>query len=279
MRLIAGLLRGWAACGGATVVALSLALGAVTGCSTPSRTRIEQGSQVTTGSAPYDAFFQEVLATHEETREAETLASGARAGLSRSLGLQEAASREVVLDAARARAAKLREEGVLLHLQLTPEVKVVRAGGKKGLDDDGKEILDALEASAKGGLSVSKQLDQLASRVTELERKRAELDQELSMAFASAPSSQRREVQRELDAAGKVLAEAKEGTDLQAALVSKFVLDLAIAVETGASPGEARGDTKRSGARPTGRPAPRRGGPPAAQPPPKPAGGSDDFEF
>lgn len=266
----------------AALAALALATPACFLFSSTPLTEIEQGRTMTTGKAPYDSFFQEVRAAHEEASKAESQAQGARAGLSRALGLAESADAAAALDAARARAAKLKDGGVLLHLQITPEVKVVSAVGKKArLADEDKGVLTAVEESAKSSLTASKQLMALAGRAAELDRKRASLEQELGTAFADVSGAQRHDVQRELDAAGRLLSEARGAGDLHAALTSKFVLDLAVAVETGAAAGAPRDGKKRpagggAAARPAGgRPA---GAPPAQPPKPKPAGGGDDFE-
>lgn len=270
----------------AVLAALALATPACFLFSSAPLTEIEQGRTMTTGKAPYDTFFQEVRAMHEEASKAESQAQGVRAGLSRALGIAESASSAAALDAARARAAKLKDGGVLLHLQITPEVKLVSATGKKGkLADEDKGVLTAVEESAKGSLTVSKQLMDLAGRAAGLDKKRASLEQELEAAFADASGAQRRDVQRELEAAGRLLSEARDAGDHHAALTSKFVLDLAMAVETGAAPGATRDEKKRPGGRPAGgasaaRPAGGRpaGTPPAQPPKPKPAGGGDDFE-
>ena len=264
------------------VVALSLAAPA---CGPVPLTQVELGQPLSTGRPAYDALFKDVHAAHEETEKAEPRVAAARAGLRSALGLGEGASAEETLTAARAKAAKLKEGGVLLHLQITPEVKVVSAVGKKdgfGAEDEG--VLKALEASVKGSLGVSKELSALVDRAAELEKKRATLEQEVPSAFAAETGARRRELQRELEAAKRLLAEAREVGAQQAALSSKFVLDLAIAVETGAAAAAAQaepGKKKRPGARAPGR-QPGRGAPPAGRPPapapsPKPAGG-DDFE-
>ena len=84
--------------------------------------------------------------------------------------------------------------------------------------------------------------------------------------------------------AERVLAEAEDLGRKHAALASKFALDLALALETGASGGDGKRPGKtaaKPGRRgpPSGRPpaAPPAGAPPTPPPPPKPAGG-DDFE-
>jgi hypothetical protein len=268
----------------AAAIALALAAlpAALTSCIVTPTSQIEQGQAISTGNEAYDAFLQAVRATREEAIKAEAQAADARAELCRSLGLEQGASAAATLEAARARAAKLREGGVLLHLQITPEVKLIRASGRAKIDDADQGVLTAVEESAKSSLAVSKQLSGLADRAAELEKKRSALEQETEAAFADASGARRRDVRRELEASARVLAEAANAGDKQAGLASKFVLDLAVAVETGAGAGP-RAPAGRPSARPRGGGKPARTGAgtpttkPAQPPKPKPAGG-DDFE-
>jgi hypothetical protein len=265
----------------ALALALAASHAALAGCITTPTTKIEQGQVMTTGKEAYDTFFEAVRTTREEAMKAEAQAAEARAALCRSLGLTPDASADATLEAARARAAKLREGGVLLHLQLTPEVKLVRATGRAKVNEEDQGVLTAVEESAKGSLAVSKQLSGLSGRAGELDKKRSTLEQELQAAFADVSGAQRRDVQRELEASARVLEEAANAGDKHAGLASKFVLDLASAVETGGAAGAGRKAPGRPAARPRGggKPAAGTGSrPPPAQPPkPKPSGG-DDFE-
>jgi hypothetical protein len=264
----------------ALAFALAASHAALAGCITTPATKIEQGQVMTTGKEAYDTFFEAVRATREEATKAEAQATEARAALCRSLGLTPDANADATLEAARARAAKLREGGVLLHLQLTPEVKLVRATGRAKVNEEDQGVLTAVEESAKGSLAVSKQLSGLSGRAAELDKKRSTLEQELQAAFADVSGAQRRDVQRELEAAARVLDEAANAGDKHAGLASKFVLDLATAVETGGAAAAPRKPPGRPAARPSGggkAPGAASRPPPAQPPKPKPSGG-DDFE-
>ncbi|MCC6556304.1 MAG: hypothetical protein IT372_25365 [Polyangiaceae bacterium] len=269
----------------ALLLALALLPPLASGCATTrvSRSQIEQGQAITTGKEPFDAFFQAVRTVREEALKAEDDAAGARAGATRMLGLSSTASAGEAIAAARARAAKLREAGVTLHLDLTPEPRLVSASGKVKIDASVRTVLDALEESAKGSLAVSRKLDELAARASELQKQRRALEAESPSAFTDA--KRRDEVKREIAAAERVLAEAADQSSKQAALASKFALDLAQAVETGAGAGDARrpASSRPAAAKPApgGRKPPPSGARPAAPPPPprpKPSGGGDDFE-
>jgi len=249
--------------------------------------RIEQGEAVTTGKEPYDAFFAAVRAAREESRKAEAQAAEARVSLSRSLGLQDTATASAALEAARARATKLLEGGVRLHLQITPEVKLISGVGRRTrLEDADKPVLTALEESAQGSLAISKKLSETASRTAELEKQRSALAGEADKAFADAPEGKRRDIMRELEAAARVIADASKTNGDQAARASKFVLDLAMAIETGGADGKrAPGGPAarpqgggRSGAGTSAGASTSRPATPPSKPAPKPAGGGDDFE-
>lgn len=239
------------------------------GCASTQGSQIEQGQAITTGKEPYDTFFQAVRDLRKEALTAESETASARSGAARALGIKGEADASAAIEAARAMAAKLRDEGVLLHLELTPEAKLVSANGKVKIKEEDRGVLDALEASARSSLAASRGLDELAGRAVELQKKRSALLAQSQAAFSDAPE-RGDEVNREMAAAERVLAEATDLTRKHAALASKFALDLAFSLETGAS--EPR--------RPGGRKGPASGDRPAAPAPakpPKPAGG-DDFE-
>lgn len=264
----------------ALVPPLAPALGCSIFATTPKGSQIEQGQALTTGTEPFDAFFQAVRAIREEAQKAGDEVAGARAGASRTLGLEASADVGEALLAVRARAAKLRDGGVLLHLELTPEPKLVSSSGKAKVEASDKLVLDALEESAKSSLAVSRRLDELAGRALGLQKQRTALETESQAAFSGADAARRDELRREIAGAERVLAEAADLGSKHAALAAKFALDLAQALETGA--GSAKPAPAKPGRRgpPSGggRPAtPAPAGPTPTPTPPKPSGG-DDFE-
>lgn len=253
-------------------ITLSLALPGCFASLSSSSSQIEQGQAITTGKEPYDAFLEAVRGVREESLSAETEAAGAREEVTKSLGLPGEASAREAVEATRARAAKLKEGGVLLHLEIIPEAKVVKAARRSKIGADDQKLFDALEASVKRSLEVSKKLGELAARVAELRKKRDALASDLETAF-SDDRSHRGEMKRELEGADRVLSEAMNLSDKHAGLASKFAIDLALAIETGA--GQRRGASRsRSRGRQPGRTRPPAA---AAKPPAKPSGG-DDFE-
>lgn len=271
-------------------------------CATPACLRtdtlVEQGQAPTTGNAEYDTFFKSVVELHAQTRDAESAEQGSRAELAKSLGLPEKTDQEAMLEAARERAKQLKDNGISLHLQLTPEPKMIKVEGTIPLDAPNQAIVDAVEKSAKSSIELSEKLGVLPERAAELEKKRAELASRTVTDFKTAKTAQRREVEKELDGAADVLEDSSRVSTKYAGLASKFVLDLAQAVETGGAaaalaaagkagaaakpPGKgawkppAKGTWKPPAKSPPAAATPPAATPPAKPPPKKPPG--DDFD-
>ncbi|WP_437658193.1 hypothetical protein [Sorangium sp. So ce1182] len=249
--------------------------------------QLEQGRAIRTGKQPYDEFFEAARALREESLKAEELAGEAQGELARALGLDPRSTGDATLEATRARAAKLREAGVVLRVELVPEARLVSARGGRALDAEDRSVIEAVEASLKGSLAASKQLGELSRRAAELEKKRASLAATSDEALASDP--RRREVKRELEAAERVLAEAGAVADRHAGRASKLALDLVLTFDSGAAPAPRRA-TSRATSRPSPRqPAgsvrgsPQRGSsagaaPQPPKPPPPPSHDGDDFD-
>ncbi len=118
-----------------------------------------------------------------------------------------------------------------------------------------------------------------------LEKKRADLRAKADKVFWKEPLEKRDEIEDELDAAKTVLADAGDAATRAAGSASRFVVDLAQAVETGAGPDTGKPARGKSGATGVARGRAPAAGPargaaaPAAPPPPKKkAKGGDDFE-
>lgn len=271
------------------VVALALALAAPLGGCVGATTQVQQGVAPTTGNADYDAFFEEVVDASAAASKAADEEVAARAELAKALGLDATADLEATVTAAEERAKKLKDSGIQLHLQLTPEPRLVRVEGTIPLDGDGKAVLKAVESSAKSSLELSRRLGALPEKLDALEKRRAELKAQADVTFKTEKPTKRRDIQRELEAAAEVISNASETSVKFAGLSSKFVLDLARAVETGGSAAAlAQASSKASPAAPS-KPVPKwKGAPrppgaaaakPASAPPPKkPAAGGDDFD-
>jgi hypothetical protein len=215
----------------ASVLASAGALGA-SAC-VHSVSRVEQGETFLTGDPAYDEFFTAVRDARAEAQRARTDEQAARTDLVRTLGLSPHVDADDAVDAAEERAKKLKNEGTLLHLQLTPELKLMSFKGPGGTDD--ANVLKALEDSARNSLAVSKRLSALRDRMTMLEKRRAELSIRSRERFRTAPVLRRHEIEQELDASRDVIATVADEGEKYAGFASKFVLDLARAIETGAT--------------------------------------------
>ncbi|AUX25948.1 hypothetical protein SOCEGT47_065010 [Sorangium cellulosum] len=280
------------------LAALALVLGALHGpllggCA-PRTSQLEQGRALRTGKPPYDELFEAARALREASLEAERRAGEARAELARALGVAPPAARDAAIEAARARAEELRASGVLLHVELVPEARIVRARRGRRLGAEDRRVVEAMEASLQRALAASRELGELAKRAAELERQRAALAAGSTEALANDP--RRREVERELEAAERVLAEAGALADRHAGSASKLALDLVLALDAGAHPtrrgaasrppprrpaGAAKAPPRRgSGRAPTPRPDPSPKEPPSPPAPPSPpqSPGVDDFD-
>lgn len=259
---------------------------ALSACAAP-QPRVARGEVVTTGNSTFDDFFTSVREVRGEALAAPEDAEAARGGLAKALGLDAKAAAAKALEEAGARAKKLQEKGVLLHLEITPEPKFVTTRGKVDVGADGEALLKAMEGSVKTSLDMRKRLAASAARAAELEKRRADLRDQAATAFKDAPQAKRDEVIAELEAARAVLADAGEGASRAAGAASRFVVELVQAVETGGGSlvdgKPAKGKKGAVAAAPRGGPAPRAA--PAAAPaaatapaPKKKAKGGDDFE-
>lgn len=275
------------------------ATGAAPATCSPAKTKVAMGERVEpTGDTQLDTFFSDL---HELDQAAKNVDEEQRAALREAapaLGLEPEADLDEFLDAATQKSASLKESGMLLHLQLTPEPKVVSAlePAKKPAKpaprakDDAEPPADeaglkALETITKKALDLARKLDELTARAESLQAKRSELARSANITLKHKSTARRSEVMAELEAAQEVLQEAAESTRKQAGLTSKFVLDLARALETGAAqvpPPASANPSRPAWAAGRGQ-GPARGKPvgggakPAPKPRPKPAGG-DDFD-
>jgi hypothetical protein len=254
------------------------------GCVSETSTRVEQGQPVSTGDATFDAFFKQVDELRADAAKAEKDVAEARTALVKALELPAEAGSDATIKAAGERAKKLRDGGVLLHLVLTPEAKLISTRGK-GADPQSETLIKAVEDSVKGTLSLVQRLRAIDGRSLELQNKRRELRGKTKEVFGERAE----EIDRELDATEKTIAKASDLGAKQAGDASYFVLGLASAVETGAPGGSSGARVATGRGKPpgkAGRPLKASGGKagptspasstPSAKPKPKPKG--DDFE-
>jgi hypothetical protein len=246
--------------------ALALALALVAQACTPAvtATHVEKGEPVTTGNATFDSFFSEVAEAKAEADKVGRDAGEAQRPLNDVVGSQSQGA--AAPDAVRTEAKKLQSSGTLLHLDILPEAKVVASSKPDGAS---QKVLDAAEKTAKESLAVVKRATDLLVRVADLEKRRAQLVSSAQSSFSN--EKQRGEVTRELAAAENVLKAARESGEKHGGAASKLVLDLALALETGAGSG-AVASTKK----PVKVGGPRPGGTGVVAAPAKPKG--DDFD-
>jgi hypothetical protein len=249
------------------------------------------GQPYATGNQAYDDFFKAVIALHAEAQRAEADERATHDALISALGLDPKTSTQMTVSEARQRAKKLRDGGLLLHLEITPETKVVTKKETRdaSLTSTTKDLLKAVEDSTRSALALTTRVSGIAARAAELEKTRADLRAQAPAKF-SAEEAKRDEITQELDAAAKVLTETSELSNRYAGLSAKFVIDLAHAlefgddVEAGADGGKGA-DARPAAKRPPSRPPSGAAGPrppPAGKPPPaagpKNPKGGDDFE-
>jgi hypothetical protein len=269
----------------AALVALLTLAGPValgTACVSESSVRVAQPGQPTsTGNADYDAYYKQVDDLRAEAEKAEKDFEETRAALLKALEMPAEAGPDATVKAASERAQKLRDVGVLVHLELTPEPKLVvaRARGAGGGEPQRDVLLLAVEDAAKLSLALVKRMRELDGRASELQNKRRELKAKTKETFGARAG----DVERDLNASEQAIKDAADLAAKHAGTASYFALVLASAVETGATAAPARIASGRG--RPAGKASrpPRGSAAPAtssapAPPAPKPKPKSDDFE-
>ena len=291
----------------------ALWMGLVTACA-PTIPHVVKGEALSTGNTTFDDFFVAVKQVRSEALAAADDEGATHKSLSVALGLETKAKRALTLDESSLRAKKLIDRGVHLHLAITPGARMLVARAPKSdLGPDSEALLKTMEEAAKSSLELRKRFADVATRAAELEKRRIALRAEAPAAFRDGPQARRDEIIAELDAAHGVLAEALHKADGSAGAASRFVIELAQAVETGAVEalaGAKGGKGKRAAPvfvappQPPVAAAPPAAAPPAAAPPAaaakpaaaparpasgpaagpapaakkKPKGGGDDFE-
>lgn len=194
---------------------------------------VAQGEAVTTGQPSFDDFFLAVREVRAEALAAANDEEGAHGVLLQTLGLGSDARSLAAIEESGKRAKKLVDKGVLVHLDVAPNARLITARGKAPLDADGEALLRAWEGSARASLEMRKRFVAVAARAAELEKRRGDLHGEVIKSFGDA--GKRDAVLLELDAAQGVLAQAQEKATSAAGAAARFVVDLAQAVETGAA--------------------------------------------
>jgi hypothetical protein len=268
------------------MIALVSLLAGQTAC-TLQEPRVARGDGIVTGNAAFDDFFSAVRDVRSQVLAAPKDAETGHAELIKALGLDGKAKSSAAIEEAGVRAKKLQDKGVLLHLEIAPEPKVLAAKGRVEVGAEGEALFKAMETTLKTSIETRKRLAALAARAVDLEKRRAELRAKAEAAFKAVTPDKRAEIVAELDAAKGVLVDAGDGATRADGAESRFVVDLVYAVETGggARPENAKQLSIRKGWTAHAKPAasgvpPAPAGAPSATPAAlkkKPKGG-DDFE-
>ena len=206
----------------------------ISGCATPIP-RVARGESMTTGNATYDEFFTSVQKVRSEALAAATEEDTTHAGLVKALGLEPKTTRELAVDETGLRSKRFVEKGVLLHLEIAPEARMLSVRGKTDLGPDGEGLIRSMQDAAKGALEMRRRFAIVASHAADLEKKRVDLRGQAPATFRDDPQAKRDEIIAELDAARAVLTEAQEKANASAGSAARFVVELAQAVETGAA--------------------------------------------
>lgn len=228
----------WRATVASLALALATSLGSA-GCPSRSATKIEAGEAPSTGEAAYDDFFKTVLDVREQAKRAADEETAARDELGRAVGSEGGASAEGMVGKTASSAKKLHDFGVRLHLQLLPTARLVVArSGDTPEAGETEALLHGVESAANKSMALARRLAELATLTATLEKQRAELREGTATKLDSLPSAKREEIEKELDGSKAVLAEAGDSSARVAGSASRFLLDLARAVETGATDAE-----------------------------------------
>jgi hypothetical protein len=274
------------ALGAALAFASALACAAPLGCTLdePRAPTTTRGEGIPTGNATYDGFFNSLRELRGQASAAPADAEAGHADLMKTLGLDGKAKANAALDEAGARAKKLQDKGVLMHLEIAPEPKVLVTRGKIEVGADGQALFKSIEGTIKTSLETRKRFASIVARAADLEKKRAELRDQVATTFKDETSDKRDQIVAELDAAKGLIADASDGAGRATGTESRFVVDLVYAVETGGGtrPEASKSQPPRKGGfTPSPRTAPPSNPPPSAPvaaPPKKKAKGGDDFE-
>jgi hypothetical protein len=259
------------------------AAGGAAGCA-HATTKVEQGLLVTTGNATYDDFFRSVHDLGEEAQKGGTDLADARQKLAAALAAGSTGDADAAVAAVEQRAKALRDQGVLLHLELLPEAKVVAVKSKGTFDAGGETSVKAIEDFARSALALMARMGSMRERAAVLEKTRVDLLAQSASAFKGDAQIKHDELDQELTAAGGVLTKTSDVGASAAGGASSLLVRLMRAVETGAPPSaaalaEAKGKGKKPGTgAATGTGTGTGTAPKAAGTTPKQPKGGDDFE-
>jgi hypothetical protein len=251
-----------------------------------SATKLAQGDQLVTNDPTFDEFF---ASTSNVLSRTSSLASPAlHKPIARMLDTKAADDERATLDAVKARADKLKAAGSSVYPVLHPDAKLVVQ--LEGADKDAAALMTGLESAMREGLSRARQFEALSREIEALEARRETLEGTTGSTFADADTKS--EVERELQAARGLLAEARLRADAETGRALRFVVALAAAIDTGSAAKLASSETPtpalgakparggKPGAKPGGGAKPTGGGakPGGAAKPAKPKKPAEDFD-
>jgi hypothetical protein len=276
----------------------------LTGCLSQKESLLETGQSVDSGRRQFDAYFKKVGDLRDKVKDLDSDLFPLREPLTQELDVGEDASLPVLLEATRKRVAKLRDYGISINLQLTPQPRVITHQGDLEQDDKDASLPPAIQEAAIRSMNAFKEYQLMLEQAADLEAKRNELADK--METLPRTFTKRELLETELVAAGRVLAKAEQKLLRDTRTIGHFMIGLAAVSDTGARDGydskcdqavavfEEQEKKKaarkkrwagrgRGRPRPRPRPRPRTGGgtprpKPAPTPPTRPAGGGD-FEM
>jgi len=257
-----------------TLLAALATAGLAAGCAAPI-SRVSRGETLATGDTLFDDFFIAVRDVRTEALAAQADELASHAGLIKALGLEPKTSPASAVGESGLRAKRLQDKGVLLHLEIAPDAKLMTVKAKFDPGAEGEALFKAMEEAAKSSLDMRRRLVGVALRAGELERRRVTLRTQASATFRDASASKREEIIFELDAAQPVLTDAGERSSNAAGAAARFVVELAQAVETGAGTAVVETKLAKGARKPPAAPIASTPTPPvvvaAATPTPRPA--------
>ena len=199
-----------------------------------SSSHVERGEPFSTGVQKYDDFFKEVIALQNAAKHADDEEIEGRADLVAALGLAPKTDLSVAVGETRGRAQKMKAYGVLMHLELTPDVKLVTTRGKTA-DEFPPALAQGISESTRKSLDLARRLDEAAAHAQDLEKTRVKLRTDAPDAFRALTQVQRDEIVHELDTSADVLVGVEDEAKKHAGRASEFVVGVVTAVETGAA--------------------------------------------
>ncbi len=218
----------------AGIVVLGTALAGTPGCK-PQRppeyadTAVGQGERFQTGTPVYDEYFRTIHELHSSLATAELEERDARTTLATMLYLLPTAPADQVLRKLRERTEEL--PPMRLDLEASEdgdEVETARVElvGAARPDDDSKNLMMVLEATANADLALAARMAALPERCHRMHSVGKALMEDIPKAFSGESPSRRERIRRELEASLEVLVVVANGSREVERRVRAFVAEI-----------------------------------------------------